>query len=290
MGSNRKLYPENHWIRSEDPEQALQTYLEQQSLAYSRIKNEFVQELLGDLRGKRVLDYGCGGGLFTVHAAKNGAARVFAVDAEESAVETARYFAMREGVESMCTFMVRDEFPTFPNGERFDVILMKDVVEHVLDDGALFDKAALAVNPGGQLVVSTQNALSINYLIQGTYHRWWLGNKNWYGWDETHVRFYTSMTLARKLKKAGFSCTDWRSVYIIPYKLPAVPGSGKKFFRIDVLSGIDRILGGIFPYNRLGWNIIVKAEASPLVKERTPNLQTVPGALPVSLATLCKEM
>lgn len=290
MVSNRKPYPENHWLRSETPEQALQTYLKQQSLAYSRIKNGFVLELMGDLRGKRVLDYGCGGGLFAVHAAKNGAARVLAVDAEESALETARYYARLEGVESLCTFMVHEEFPTFRNGERFDIILMKDVIEHVLDDAALFDKAAFAVVPGGQLVVSTQNALSVNYLIQGTYHRWWLGNKNWYGWDETHVRFYTSMSLKRKLKRAGFACTDWRSVYLIPYKLPAPPGSGKKFFRVDVLSGIDRILGGTFPYNRLGWNIIVKAEAPPLVKERTPSLQTMPGALPVSLSALCKKM
>ena len=42
---------------------------------------------------------------------------------------------------------------------------MKDVIEHVVDDVTLFDKAAFAVVPGGQLVVvSTQNAPSVQLL------------------------------------------------------------------------------------------------------------------------------
>ncbi len=57
-------YPEDHWLRSYDSEKALDFYLEQQSKAYSRVKNDFVTELLGDLKGKRVIDYGCGAGYF----------------------------------------------------------------------------------------------------------------------------------------------------------------------------------------------------------------------------------
>jgi 2-polyprenyl-6-hydroxyphenyl methylase/3-demethylubiquinone-9 3-methyltransferase len=264
----RKSYPENHWLRSDDAEKALAAYMDQQSKAYSRIKNAFILELLGDLQGKRFLDYGCGAGLFTVHAAKHGALEAVGIDALETALSTARVFARRERVEGLCRFVQSAQFPNFGPRHQFDVVLMKDVIEHVPDDQALLDAAAEAIAPGGRIVVSTQNALSLNYLVQGTYRRHILGDTTWCGWDETHIRFYTPMSLNRKLKKAGFRSDGWRSLYLIPYKLPMPSGSEKQFLRLDVLGWIDRTLGGIFPYNRLGWNVIVRARASGLVPQR----------------------
>jgi 2-polyprenyl-6-hydroxyphenyl methylase / 3-demethylubiquinone-9 3-methyltransferase len=265
MTSERTRYEDAHWIRSHDPATALAAYLDQQSKAYSRVKNAHVAELIGDLSRKRFLDYGCGGGLFTVHAALSGAASAVGVDAEETILATARYHAATEGVERLCRFAASDTFPRFPAHLRFDVILIKDVIEHVTEDQALLNAAAHVLAPGGRLVVSTQNSLSLNYAIQGTYHRLFRGDKQWYGWDRTHVRFYTPFNLQRKLRKAGLTVTAWRSVYVVPYKLPAFPGSSMQFSRLDFLSWLDRTLGRVFPYNRLGWNVIVRAEASPLV-------------------------
>lgn len=265
MTPERTRYDDAHWIRSRDPAKALDAYLDQQSKAYSLVKNAYAAELIGDLRGKRFLDYGCGGGLFTVRAAVAGAALAVGVDAEESVLATARYHAAIEGVERLCRFVASERFPRFPAGMRFDVILIKDVLEHVPDDQALLDAAADALAPGGRLVVSTQNSLSLNYAIQGSYHRLFRGDKSWYGWDSTHVRFYTPFSLQRKLREAGLAVTAWRSVYIVPYKLPRFPGSSRQFTRLDFLSWIDRTLGRAFPYNRLGWNVIVRADASPLV-------------------------
>ena len=238
--------------------------MDQQSKAYSRVKNELIAELMGDLHGKQILDYGCGAGLHTVHAAQSGAARVVGVDAEENVLSTARYFAQREGVDRLLN---SERFPFFSAHIDFDIILMKDVLEHVVDDQALLKAAAQVIAPGGAIIICTQNAFSMNYLVEGTIQRAILGNKNWMGWDETHVRFYNPFTLHRKLTRVGFTPVAWRSVYLVPYKLPGLPGSGKQFTRIDSLSWIDRVLGRVFPFNRLGWNIIVKAVASPLVPQ-----------------------
>ncbi len=268
MDNQRKHYPEDHWLRSHDSEKAFHEYMDQQGKAYSIVKNSFIQELLGDLRGKRFLDYGCGGGIFSVHAAKEGAAEVIGVDALETALATASFFARNEGVQNICRFIHSSDFPTRFQQPRFDVILMKDVLEHVEDDQGLLEAASQAIVPGGILVLSTQNSLSLNFLIQGTYRRGIRRDKHWFGWDETHLRFYTPMSLNKHLKKSGFSSVAWRSVYIIPYKLQAPLKTGKKFIRVDALSWIDRALGSVFPYNRLGWNIVVKAEASPLISER----------------------
>ncbi len=290
MQNQRRRYPEDHWLRSDDSEKVLAAYLEQQSKAYSRIKNTFVKELLGDLRDKRFLDYGCGAGMFTVHAARLGAQEVVGVDAEGSALAAARYFAQREGVEHLCSFVRSDRFPVLGKRPKFDVILMKDIIEHVPDDQGLLFAAAESVVPGGLLVISTQNALSLNYLIQGTYHWHVLGEKNWCGWDETHLRFYTPMSLNKKLAKAGFTSDGWRSVYLIPYKLPGVPGSGKEFLRIDLLSWIDKTLGSVFPYNRLGWNVIVRARASSIVPERVPLTPAIEAVSGTPMPAICQSL
>jgi len=285
MTAERKRYENAHWIRSQDQAKALDAYLDQQSKAYSRAKNAHVAELIGDLGGKRFLDYGCGGGLFTVHAALSGAAASVGVDAEETVLATARYHATTEGVERLCHFVASETFPRFSPPLRFDVILIKDVIEHVMDDQALLDEAAHTLVPGGRLVISTQNCLSLNYAVQGTYHRILRRDKQWYGWDETHVRFYTPFDLQRKLRNAGLTVTAWRSAYIVPYKLPAFPGSSRQFSRLDFLSWIDRTLGRVFPYNRLGWSLIVRAEASPLVpvsRKLTEKVMELPRAAAIA--------
>ncbi len=265
MATQSTSYSDDHWLLDHDPERVLHAYLEQQSKAYSRVKNDFIKELLGNLAGKRFLDYGCGAGFFSVYAAQNGARLVLGIDALETALGAAAFYARQQGVHKVCQFLRSSSFPTRLGLHRFDVILMKDVVEHVADDQALLEAAREALVPGGILVISTQNRISLNYLFQGTYNRHVLGDKNWYGWDETHLRFYSPISLTRQLKKAGFTAIAWRSAYLVPYKLPALPGSQKKFLRIDALSRVDRVLGGIFPYNRLGWNVVVKAMASPMV-------------------------
>ncbi|MGB6067546.1 MAG: class I SAM-dependent methyltransferase [Desulfomonilaceae bacterium] len=270
MDLQRKTYPDGHWLRSHDPEKALAAYLDQQNKAYSRAKNAFIRELLGNLKGKRFLDYGCGAGMFTVHAALEGAADIVGVDAEPAALLTAIHFARQERVHHLCTFIQNENFPSFSSRRRFDVVLMKDVIEHVQDDESLLMAAAGSLVPGGRIVLSTQNSLSLNYLLQGTYHRVIKGNKEWFGWDETHLRFYTPMSLRRKLEAAGFRVVSWRSIYIVPYKLPPLPSSKKMFLRLDALSWIDKKLGRIFPYNRLGWNIIIKAETSRRIVQRAP--------------------
>ncbi len=263
---DRKTYPDNHWLKSSDPAHVLRRYLEQQSKPYSKIKNHFVKELLGDLRGKKFIDFGCGGGMFTVYAAESGADMVLAVDAEYSVLSAAKYHVQQQGIDASCTFIHSVEFPSAKSGMLFDVILMKDVIEHVQDDDQLLMRASESLAPGGRLVVSTQNSLSLNYVLEGGYKKYLKGDKNWCGWDETHLRFYTGTSLGTKLRNYGLKPVAWRSVYLIPYKV-SVPFR-KKILYVRSVSHLDRYLGRYFPFNRLGWNIIIAAEKSPLVPKK----------------------
>jgi len=228
------------------------------------VKNGFVGELIGDLRGKSFLDYGCGAGLFVIHAAEAGGSEVVGVDAEGAVLATARLFAENRGVADRCRFVEGERFPTRAadaraGGGLFDVILMKDVLEHVEDDEGLLRQAAAHLRPDGALIVSTQNALSLNYLTQGVYHRHVLGDKAWFGWDETHLRFYSFLSLTTKLRLAGLQPLCWRANYLIPHRFARRTPSGVRICRVECLAQPDRILGRRLPFNRLGWNIIVKA-------------------------------
>jgi 2-polyprenyl-6-hydroxyphenyl methylase / 3-demethylubiquinone-9 3-methyltransferase len=255
-----RRYEESHWIRSREVESAQHAYLEQQSKSYSQIKNAFVRELIGDLEGRCFLDFGCGAGLFMVHAARQGAALAVGVDAEETVLKTAHYFAGKEGVPDRCHFICSREFPSFAATMSFDVVLLKDVLEHVFNDQDLLNAAAGVLAPGGRVVLITQNAFSLNYLIEGTYRRLFRREQEWYGWDPTHLRFYTPGGLQRKLASAGLKIVAWRSAYILPHKLPAPSSSGRQFIRIEALSRADRLLGRIFPFRLVGWSIMARAE------------------------------
>lgn len=260
MANARKRYPPEHWARAEPSEQVLARYLAGFQTAYNRTKIHLFESLLGrDLRGVRILDYGGGAGYLAVRCARRGA-RVTLVDAERNALRTAGLLAERAGVSDRLEFVESDSFPPALRRRRFDIVLMKDVVEHIEDDEALLHDLAACQDSGGRLVLSTQSTWSLNYLLEGTYHRWWSGDASWCGWDPTHLRFYTPGLLARRLRRAGYRPQHWHGLFIVPYNILSWLVLLKKNVVLDALRYVDLWLGGVFPFNRLGWNVILAAE------------------------------
>lgn len=251
-------YPAGHWLRSSDPELVLAAGAKQQALTYSRIKSAFLFELLGDISGATVLDFGCGAGFFAAEAAKRGAARVFCLDAQPTALAAAALLASRLGLSARMTFLAAQDAPFLPEA-RFSVICLRDVIEHVADDLALLQSLAKHLAPGGRMVLATQNSWSLNYVLEGGRRRFLLGQRDWLGWDPTHVRFYTPRRLSATLRKAGLRPQAWRAAYLFPHKIPNPFKSEKQFWRIEPLAHLDRVLGRLFPLNHLGWSLMVGA-------------------------------
>ena len=164
------------------------------------------------------------------------ASEVWGVDGKAQCLKQRAFMLKSRGVQALCRFVVSDRFPDLPEATGFDLVVMKDVLEHVTDDEALLEHAARSLVQGGRLVVSTQNSLSLNYLLEGGYQKVIRGNHTWCGWDSTHMRFYTPMNLSSKLRRAGFVCDSWRSVYIVPYKFRLPRGAGRQFLRVDALA------------------------------------------------------
>jgi len=258
LGRSKRLrYDEAHWAREADEEKALQQYLELGKRPYNKTKFRMFVDMVGPLAGRRVLDYGGGAGILAVPLAREGA-EVVVVDAEANALKTARRYAELEGVaDRVCTVHASAVPPEFM-AEGFDVVVAKDIVEHVPQDEELLHDLSRCQRPGGTLVLSTQSCWSLNYLGEGSYQKYWCGNRNWLGWDETHVRFYDPPSLRRKLEAAGYRVADWAGVYLVPYDILSWLCFKKLEIRLVAFRHLDRLLGRRFPFNRLGWNVIVK--------------------------------
>lgn len=108
--------------------------------------------MLPELDGKRVLDAGCGAGIYTARLLDAGAA-VVGVDVSVEMIEEAR-----DRVPA-ATFHVGDlgEPLTFLAGETFDVVLCQHVFSHLPDLATPLAEFARVLQPRGNLVVSTHN-------------------------------------------------------------------------------------------------------------------------------------
>ncbi len=254
----RTRYDSSHWSREEDEKKALDQYLRLGERVFNKTAIKLIVSMTGDVSGKKVLDYGGGAGIMAIPYAKAGA-DVVLVDAEANALRTARFYARREGVEEKIRMIQSESFPPTLKDERFDIILAKDIIEHIQEDQQFLSDLFNCQHRDGILVLSTQNSRSLNYLLEGSYQKYWRGNTGWCGWDQTHLRFYTPASLRHKLEKAGYRVERWASVYLVPYNILSWLCLLKVSIEIPALHYCDLSIGRIFPFNRLGWNIVVRA-------------------------------
>ncbi|MCY0092448.1 bifunctional 2-polyprenyl-6-hydroxyphenol methylase/3-demethylubiquinol 3-O-methyltransferase UbiG [Hoeflea ulvae] len=106
------------------------------------------------LSGLRLLDIGCGGGLLCEPMARMGA-EVLGADASRVNIEVASLHAAQSGVDVSYEAITSEDLAA--RGERFDVVLNMEVVEHVADVDLFLSSCAEMVKPGGLMFVATIN-------------------------------------------------------------------------------------------------------------------------------------
>jgi len=245
-------YEPEHWTNDAAPASALSKYLKMYETLFNKVQEHAFLSLLPDkMDGLNALDYGCGCGRLSILCAKRGA-RVLGIDRSEYAVSAARLYAKQECVADRCSFIAGMEV----KGSDFDIVIAKDIIEHVQDDSQWVRAVVKALKHNGLLVLSTQNSWSLTYLLEGTYQRFWRGNRDWMGWDRTHVRFYTPRTLRRVLEMHELKIERWRSMYIVPYDILNWVFLLRTNVTLPVLQYVDYALHKVFPFNRLGWALM----------------------------------
>jgi ubiquinone/menaquinone biosynthesis C-methylase UbiE len=109
------------------------------------------------MRGKKVLEIGCGAGTDLVRFARGGA-EVYGVDVAESAIELAgKNFAI-EGLAADLRVASGEQLP-FPD-DTFDLVYVHGVIQYTADDRAMAAEARRVVKPGGLVIVQVYNRIS----------------------------------------------------------------------------------------------------------------------------------
>ena len=153
---------------------------------------------LGSLAELRVLDIGCGGGILSEPLARLGAT-VVGADPSEDNIAVAREHAEIEGVA--VDYRCATAEALADAGERFDVVLAMEVVEHVTDVGLFVSRCAEMVDEGGLMIVATISRTLKAYalaIVGAEYVLRWLP-RGTHQWD----KFVTPNELEIAVTRAG---------------------------------------------------------------------------------------
>ena len=157
-----------------------------------RVREDILLDRIRDLAGARtrdvrILDVGCGAGLFFDALERFG--HVEGVESDPIAVEQSGRWRSRIHLGQLDTYT-----PSAP----FDVILALDVIEHVLNPHLMLQQAAKFLVRDGRMLITTP---AFNWL--------------WTSHDRLnhHVKRYTASEMRDLLRKAGLEPIDTRYLF-----------------------------------------------------------------------------
>lgn len=117
----------------------------------------------GSLQDKKILDIGCGGGIFAESLALEGA-NVSGIDVGEVALDVAKVHLLESGLDIDYQKITAEEFAEQHKSE-FDAVCCLELLEHVPDPKSIIKAAAVLVKDGGNLFFSTINRNPKSYLF-----------------------------------------------------------------------------------------------------------------------------
>ena len=108
------------------------------------------------LKGKTVLDVGCGGGILTDSMARRGA-NALGIDLSTKPLKVAQLHAMEAGTENVDYREIAVEDLAAERPASFDAVTCMEMLEHVPDPASVVRALGTLVKPGGWVFLSTLN-------------------------------------------------------------------------------------------------------------------------------------
>jgi 2-polyprenyl-6-hydroxyphenyl methylase/3-demethylubiquinone-9 3-methyltransferase len=173
------------------------------------------------LKGKQVIDVGCGGGLLSEGMAAMGA-QVTGIDLSERALGIARLHLYESG-HVVDYRLISAEAMAEESPSRFDLVTCLEMLEHVPDPASTVAACARLVKPGGQVFLSTINRNPKAYLLAvvGAEYIFNLLPRG----THDYTRFLKPAELARLCRSAGLEVLEITGLRYNPLKRDASIGS-----------------------------------------------------------------
>jgi len=119
------------------------------------LRLNYIDQHSNGLKGKRVIDVGCGGGILTESMALRGA-QATGIDMGAAPLSVAELHALDTGVEITYQQITVEEMAE-KHPQEYDVVSCMEMLEHVPDPGSIIRACAKLVKPGGHVFFSTIN-------------------------------------------------------------------------------------------------------------------------------------
>ena len=153
--------------------------------------------------GLRILEIGCAcGATLREIGGRNPTARLYGVELNERAAAIAAPFVQ------ILTMNVEELDPA-DVAERFDYIIMGDVIEHLLDPWAAIRNMRELLVSGGAIIASIPNVAHISNLHNILCGRWTYEDAGLL--DRTHFRFFTKYEIIKLFEGAGLAVDEIRA-------------------------------------------------------------------------------
>jgi len=157
---------------------------------------------LASLRGKTVVDIGCGGGILSEAMARR-AAHVTGADLAARPLGVARLHALETGVANVEYREIAAEALAAERPAGYDVVTCMEMLEHVPDPASVVQACSTLVKPGGWVFFSTlnRNPKAFLFAIVGAEYLLRLLPKG----THEYARFIRPSELARWGRDAGLA-------------------------------------------------------------------------------------
>ena len=161
------------------------------------------------LRGQRVLDIGCGGGILSDAMARRGA-NVLGIDLATKSLKVAELHALEAGTQDVEYREVAAETLAAEMPGAFGIVTCMEMLEHVPDPAAIVSACATLAAPGAWVFFSTinRNPKSFAFAIVGAEHVLKLLPKG----THEYAKFIRPSELARWGRDAGLELTETRGM------------------------------------------------------------------------------
>ena len=119
---------------------------------------------LASIKGKQVLDIGCGGGILSDAMARAGAT-VTGIDLAGKSLKVAQLHALESQTPNVSYREISAEALAAETPAQFDVVTCMEMLEHVPDPASIVKACATLVKPGGWVFFSTLNRNPKSFLF-----------------------------------------------------------------------------------------------------------------------------
>lgn len=156
------------------------------------VQRDHILNWLGDLKGKKILDAGCGVGAFSEPWIQNNT--VYGVDFSEQSLK----FAATRGLKTSTGDLKALPF----ENDTFDVVVCIGVIQLIEDYEAVVAELARVTKPGGTLLVQTLHKSSLQRKLLGLFER-----------SKKFDRMYAMDELERVISRVGFGSVSFLKQY-----------------------------------------------------------------------------